>query len=55
MEKGAATKQLLLTKGNSNQVDDVALHQGLEWLERQHIIGKVRGFIPYIGCDDSYE
>jgi len=46
---GEAKKQLLLTKGDNNQVDDVPLYQGLEWLERQHIIGKVRGFIPYVG------
>ena len=38
-----ATKQLLLTKGDNNQVDDVALYQRLEWLEQQHIIGKMRG------------
>ncbi|KAF8331010.1 hypothetical protein F5887DRAFT_1110179 [Amanita rubescens] len=51
VERGSevAKKQLLLTKGDNNQVDDVPLYQGLEWLERQHIIGKVRGFVPYVG------
>ena len=36
-------KQLLLTKGDNNQIDDIELYQGLEWLERKHIVGKVRG------------
>lgn len=35
--------QLLLTKGDNNAVDDIDLYQGLEWLERKHIVGKVRG------------
>ena len=38
-----AKDQLLLTKGDNNPVDDIDLYQGLEWLERKHIIGKVRG------------
>ncbi|KAF9232637.1 hypothetical protein BU15DRAFT_54803 [Melanogaster broomeanus] len=41
--------QLLLTKGDNNHVDDIELYQGLDFLERRHIIGKVRGFLPYIG------
>ncbi|KAG1793068.1 uncharacterized protein HD556DRAFT_517286 [Suillus plorans] len=41
--------QLMLTKGDNNHVDDIDLYQGLEWLDRRHIIGKVRGFLPYIG------
>ncbi|KAJ7594252.1 signal peptidase complex catalytic subunit SEC11 [Mycena floridula] len=41
--------QLLLTKGDNNYVDDIELYQGLEWLERRHIVGKVRGFLPYVG------
>jgi hypothetical protein len=35
--------QLLLTKGDNNHLDDVELYQGLDWLERRHIVGKVRG------------
>ncbi|KAI0827300.1 hypothetical protein BC628DRAFT_1409695 [Trametes gibbosa] len=42
-------KQLLLTKGDNNHIDDIELYQGLEWLERKHIVGKVRGFLPYVG------
>ncbi|OCH88732.1 hypothetical protein OBBRIDRAFT_733936 [Obba rivulosa] len=44
-----AQEQLLLTKGDNNHIDDIELYQGLEWLERRHIIGKVRGFLPYVG------
>ncbi|KAI0718607.1 hypothetical protein C8T65DRAFT_638606 [Cerioporus squamosus] len=42
-------RQLLLTKGDNNHIDDIELYQGLEWLERKHIVGKVRGFLPYVG------
>lgn len=42
-------KQYLLTKGDNNYIDDIDLYQGLQWLERKHIVGKVRGFLPYIG------
>jgi len=37
--------QLLLTKGDNNYLDDVELYQGLDWLERKHIVGKVRGSV----------
>jgi len=36
-------KQLMLTKGDNNDVDDIVIYNGLEWLERKHIVGKVRG------------
>lgn len=39
--------QLMLTKGDNNHVDDVELYQGLDFLERRHIIGKVRGFVGF--------
>jgi len=45
----ALPKQLMLTKGDNNEVDDLVHYGGLEWLERRHIVGKVRGFLPYIG------
>jgi signal peptidase len=39
-----------LTKGDNNQVDDRGLYApGQYWLERKDIIGKARGFVPYIG------
>jgi signal peptidase I len=43
-------KQLLLTKGDNNYVDDIDLYQGLEWLERKHIVGKVRGYVFIFPC-----
>ncbi|KAI0706367.1 hypothetical protein C8Q76DRAFT_156624 [Earliella scabrosa] len=42
-------RQLLLTKGDANPIDDLDLYQGLEWLERKHIMGTVRGYLPYVG------
>ncbi|KAF8812803.1 signal peptidase complex catalytic subunit SEC11 [Phlegmacium glaucopus] len=48
-KSGVTLNQKLLTKGDNNYVDDIDLYQGLEWLERKHIIGKVRGFLPYVG------
>ncbi|CAF1265575.1 unnamed protein product, partial [Rotaria sordida] len=39
-----------LTKGDTNQVDDRGLYSpGQLWLERKDIIGKVKGYMPYIG------
>jgi signal peptidase len=40
-----AQEQLLLTKGDNNPVDDLELYNGLQWLERHHIVGKVRGYV----------
>ncbi|KAF5313357.1 hypothetical protein D9611_008471 [Ephemerocybe angulata] len=48
-EDSKQDNQLLLTKGDNNYVDDIELYQGLEWLEKKHIVGKVRGFLPYVG------
>ncbi|KAI0032073.1 hypothetical protein K488DRAFT_50736 [Vararia minispora EC-137] len=41
--------QLLLTKGDNNALDDLDLYHGLSHIERQHVVGKVRGFMPYVG------
>ncbi|OAX32501.1 hypothetical protein K503DRAFT_794744 [Rhizopogon vinicolor AM-OR11-026] len=30
---------------------DLLLTKGLDWLGRRHIVGKVRGFLPYIGYE----
>ncbi|CAF1350675.1 unnamed protein product, partial [Rotaria sordida] len=39
-----------LTKGDNNLVDDRGLYSpGQLWLERKDIIGKVKGYMPYIG------
>jgi len=37
--------QLLLTKGDNNHADDIELYQSLDWFERRHIVGKVRGYV----------
>ena len=37
------TTQLLLTKGDNNDDNDVMLYKGRKWIEREHIIGKVQG------------
>lgn len=33
----------MLTKGDNNPGDDVVLYNGLSYLKRSHIIGKVQG------------
>jgi signal peptidase len=40
----------LLTKGDNNWGDDRSLYPaGQLWLHREHIIGRVVGFVPHIG------
>lgn len=34
---------MLLTKGDNNEFDDLQLYAGMDWIERKHVIGKVRG------------
>lgn len=49
-----ACRQLLLTKGDNNAQDDIALYgYQLKWLERRHIVGKVRGCVSnfLLVCD----
>ncbi|CAG7850430.1 Signal peptidase complex catalytic subunit SEC11 {ECO:0000256/RuleBase:RU362047} {ECO:0000256/RuleBase:RU362047} [Serendipita indica DSM 11827] len=41
--------QEILTKGDNNPYDDISLYKNLKWLERRHVVGKVRGFLPYVG------
>ncbi|BEI86555.1 hypothetical protein CcaverHIS002_0608420 [Cutaneotrichosporon cavernicola] len=41
--------QMLLTKGDNNGADDVALYRGPEWLDADLVVGKVQGFLPYVG------
>eukprot|EP01088_Endostelium_zonatum_P004799 TRINITY_DN16143_c0_g1_i1.p1 TRINITY_DN16143_c0_g1~~TRINITY_DN16143_c0_g1_i1.p1 ORF type:complete len:181 (+),score=14.78 TRINITY_DN16143_c0_g1_i1:94-636(+) len=39
-----------LTKGDNNPVDDRGLYPpGQLWLKREHVIGRVKGFLPYVG------
>ncbi|XP_003390276.1 PREDICTED: signal peptidase complex catalytic subunit SEC11C-like [Amphimedon queenslandica] len=40
----------LLTKGDNNQVDDRGLYApGQLWVKRDEVVGRARGFLPYIG------
>jgi signal peptidase len=40
----------ILTKGDNNQIDDRGLYpRGQLWLNKNHIIGRAKGFLPYIG------
>ncbi|KAK3548874.1 hypothetical protein QTP70_021261 [Hemibagrus guttatus] len=39
-----------LTKGDNNSVDDRGLYKrGQHWLEKKDVVGRARGFVPYIG------
>lgn len=39
-----------LTKGDNNSVDDRGLYApGQYWLEQKDVIGRAKGFVPYIG------
>ncbi|KAJ6483984.1 signal peptidase I [Mycena sanguinolenta] len=43
------SSRFFLTKGDNNEVDDLSLYQGLEWLEPKHVVGRVRAIIPLVG------
>ncbi|KAI0013347.1 putative signal peptidase I [Xylariaceae sp. FL0662B] len=48
--RGGETEQLILTKGDNNEVDDVALYPNdRKYVYRSEIIGVVRGYLPYLG------
>lgn len=39
-----------LTKGDNNQIDDRGLYApGQLWLEKKDVVGRARGFVPYVG------
>ncbi|CAH1251360.1 signal peptidase complex catalytic subunit SEC11A [Branchiostoma floridae] len=39
-----------LTKGDNNSVDDRGLYApGQLWLHRKDVVGRARGFVPYVG------
>lgn len=39
-----------LTKGDNNEVNDRGLYEPRQlWLNKKHIMGRIRGFLPYIG------
>ncbi|KAG1678929.1 Signal peptidase complex catalytic subunit SEC11A [Nymphon striatum] len=40
----------ILTKGDNNAVDDRGLYApGQLWLEKKDVVGRARGFVPYVG------
>ena len=40
----------LLTKGDANAVNDMTLYTpGQLWVERRHILGRAKGFLPGVG------
>ncbi|KAI9227874.1 MAG: hypothetical protein DHS80DRAFT_31315 [Piptocephalis tieghemiana] len=42
--------QLVLTKGDNNHVDDRGLYNpGQDWIKREDVVGKVKGWLPYVG------
>lgn len=43
-------KLKFLTKGDNNAVDDRGLYApGQLWLEKKDVVGRARGFVPYVG------
>ncbi|XP_027258517.1 signal peptidase complex catalytic subunit SEC11C isoform X3 [Cricetulus griseus] len=39
-----------LTKGDNNEIDDRGLYkEGQNWLEKKDVVGRARGFLPYVG------
>ncbi|KAF1799580.1 hypothetical protein V8B55DRAFT_1539724 [Mucor lusitanicus] len=49
-EDANTKKEYILTKGDNNSRDDRALYnRGQMWINREHVVGKVRGFMPYVG------
>ncbi|KAI3625809.1 hypothetical protein CBS9595_001170 [Malassezia furfur] len=45
----ASHGQLLLTKGDNNLMDDIMLYNGARWLHSSQIVGRVVGYLPYVG------
>ena len=45
-----SAKQLILTKGDNNELDDVALYPfNQKYAHRHQVIGVVRWYIPWLG------
>jgi len=48
--KGKNGTVKFLTKGDNNSVDDRGLYApGQLWLENKDVVGRARGFVPYVG------
>ena len=40
----------MLSKGDANNADDRGLYpSGVFWLNRKHVIGKIRAYCPFVG------
>lgn len=53
-EKSNGTVKFL-TKGDNNSVDDRGLYApGQLWLTKKDIVGRARGFLPYVGMITIY-
>ena len=40
----------ILTKGDNNAVDDRGLYAASQsWINKEHVIGRAKGYLPYIG------
>lgn len=46
--------QLMLTKGDNNLVDDIELYNGLEWINHEHVVGRVRGYVNHLVNGSAY-
>jgi signal peptidase len=44
-----------VTKGDNNSVDDRGLYApGQHWLTKKDVVGRARGFLPYVGMVTIY-
>ncbi|KAK4051715.1 hypothetical protein OIO90_004665 [Microbotryomycetes sp. JL221] len=48
-DESESNEQWILTKGDNNMADDVGLYNGMRYLKRSNIVGKVSGYVPYVG------
>ncbi|KAI8883861.1 SEC11-like protein C, partial [Backusella circina FSU 941] len=49
-EDTATKKEYILTKGDNNALDDRGLYDRRQmWIHKEHVVGKVKGFLPYVG------
>ncbi|WFD29705.1 signal peptidase I [Malassezia sp. CBS 17886] len=42
-------RQLLRTKGDNNDDDDIQLYKGSRYLRGDQVVGRVKGFLPHVG------
>jgi hypothetical protein len=49
--KAIEPTQLMLTKGDNNNIDDLELYEGLDWLDTTHVLGVVKGYAGPFNCE----